>query len=85
MKGNAMNEILQDLLAWAPSVILLIILLGLLILFGFWMGRMTQDKPIIEHKLFRPRKMPTDLPDGDIFRDAMQGEDKEKRIPTTRP
>lgn len=84
MKGYAMNEIL-DHLAWAPPLFILTVLLAALVYFGFLMGRMTQDKPIIRNKLIRPKKMPTDLPDGDIFKDAMRGPDKEVRISTIRP
>lgn len=76
---------LLDHLTWAPPLIILTVLLAALVFFGFLMGRMTQDKPIIKHKLIRPKKMPVELPDGDIFRDAMAGDDKGERISTIRP
>lgn len=76
---------LPELMTWALPLILLTIILTSLVLFGFLMGRVTQDKPIIKNKLIRPKKMPTDLPDGDIFKDAMRGPDKEVRISTIRP
>ena len=80
-----MTEMLQNLLTWAPSFIVLTILLAALVFFGFLMGRTTQDKPIVKHKTVTGKKISIDLPDGDLFREAMQGKDKDERIATIKP
>ena len=80
-----MIEVMDIFLNWALPILSVVFLTMLLILFGFCMGRKTQDKPIIAAKQVKPpKRISPSPPDMDIFRDAMLGDEQDERIATTR-
>lgn len=80
-----MIEAMDMFLNWAPAIFFVVLITMLLILFGFCMGRKTQDKPIFMEKPAKPpKRIKPAPPDMDIFRDAMMGDEKDERIATTR-